>query len=106
MKRLFTSNIESIRLGRITLACLCLLALVGVTGCPNREVHQSATQPFRITINSWIGFAPLYIAQEKGLFAKEGITVELTRIEDTGARKAAMIGDKVDAYGASVDGVA
>jgi NitT/TauT family transport system substrate-binding protein len=40
------------------------------------------------------------------LFETEGVKVELIRIEDTGARKSSMIADRVDAYGASVDGVA
>jgi NitT/TauT family transport system substrate-binding protein len=78
----------------------CFVVLMACSG------GNRAGEPFRITINSWIGFAPLYVAQEKGIFDREGVRVELVRIEDTGARKSSMISNRVDAYGASVDGIA
>src|SRR5918912_2663338 len=95
----------------VIVCCFTLL----LSGCQNNGNTNSGnsnsgpgqpSEPFRVTINSWIGFAPLYIAQEKGLFDKNGVKVELVRIEDTGARKSSMVANKVDAYGASVDGVA
>lgn len=83
---------------------LALSLCVVASDC--RPSSTTSSKPFRITINSWIGFAPLYVAQERGIFDKEGVKVELIRIEDTGARKSSMLANKVDAYGASVDGVA
>jgi NitT/TauT family transport system substrate-binding protein len=96
---------------------LILIALLLFSaGCQNplsgnisSDKNKSSTQssePFKITINSWIGFAPLYIAQEKGIFDQHGVKVDIIRIEDTGTRKSSMIAGQVDAYGASVDGVA
>jgi hypothetical protein len=40
--------------------------------------------------------APFYIAQEKGLFDKQGIKVELVKIEDFGARRAALSSGKLE----------
>jgi NitT/TauT family transport system substrate-binding protein len=100
----FDFRSEQLRPLRILIS-IALLSL-SVVGSNCRHTNTGSAQPFKITINSWIGFAPLYIAQERGLFEKEGIKVELVRIEDTGARKSAMIANQVDAYGASVDGVA
>src|SRR6266516_2509267 len=60
-------------------------------------------QTLRISINSWIGWAPLFLAQDKGIFEKDGVKVELSRIEDTGARKSTMISGRVDGYATSVD---
>jgi uncharacterized DUF497 family protein len=34
-------------------------------------------KPLRIGYNIWVGFGPLFVAQEKGLFAEEGLEVEL-----------------------------
>ncbi len=85
-----------------------------VVGCskPSSEAtsptgaHQAAqaASPLRITINSWIGWAPLYLAKERGLFG--ALDVEIIRVEDTGARKATMISGEVDGYASSVDNFA
>src|SRR6185295_9408811 len=56
------------------------------------------------TINSWVGWAPLYLAQAKNLFGTSKL--ELIRVEETGARKSTMIAGQVDGYGSSVDNFA
>jgi NitT/TauT family transport system substrate-binding protein len=71
-------------------------------------IYTSQQQPVKearltVSLNSWIGWAPLYLAQEKGIFQKDGVAVELTRIEDTGARKTTMISGRVDGYATSLD---
>lgn len=82
---------------------LALAAIaVSVAGC-SRQPRQ-ATQPFRITINTWVGFAPLYLAKEKGLFEQQGLKqVEIVRIDDAGARKASMKAGRIEGYASSVD---
>lgn len=63
-----------------------------------------STEPrLTVSLNSWIGWAPLYLAQDKGIFKKDGVSVDLVRIEDTGARKDTMISGKVDGYATSLD---
>ena len=57
-----------------------------------------------ITINSWIGWAPLYLAVEKGLLKKTNL--KITRVEDTASRKSTMIAGHVDGYASSVDNFA
>ena len=39
-------------------------------------------EPLRIFYFIWVGYGPLFVAQEKGFFAKEGVEVELINIED------------------------
>src|SRR5262249_29847872 len=56
------------------------------------------------TINSWVGWAPLYLAKAKGLLGSADL--QLTRVEDTGARKATMTEGHVDGYASSVDNFA
>src|SRR5579864_2684839 len=73
-----------------------------VLSCKSRQ-SQTEQPHLTISLNSWIGWAPLYLAQEKGIFKKDGVSVDLTRIEDTGARKATMIAGKVDGYATSLD---
>jgi NMT1-like family len=37
-------------------------------------------EPLRIGYNIWVGFGPLFVAREKGFFAKEGVEVELVNM--------------------------
>jgi NitT/TauT family transport system substrate-binding protein len=54
-------------------------------------------EPFRISYFVWPGNGPFFVAKEKGLFAKEGIEVELVNIEDHAAIFAALDADQVQA---------
>jgi len=44
----------------------------------------------RITLNTWPGFAPLYLARDKGFFKKRGVEVEFVRLEVTRELYAAL----------------
>lgn len=51
-----------------------LLCLAGVASC-----WRPAVTPFKVGTNHWIGYEPLYVAQEKGFYREQSIKVlELT----------------------------
>jgi NitT/TauT family transport system substrate-binding protein len=56
-----------------------LAALLATAG---GQVAQA--EPLRLSYFVWPGFGPLFIAQEKGFFARAGVEVELINIEDHG----------------------
>jgi len=56
-------------------------------GCEKKPKEQ---KPFNIAIASWVGFAPFYIADEKGFFKEEGLNAKVLKIEDQGARRSAF----------------
>lgn len=58
---------------------------------------------FVLGINTWVGFAPFYLAEEKGFFRDEGIDVRITVIEDVAQRKIAMMKGDIDGLGDTVD---
>ncbi len=83
------------------LAMVAIIIVMGeVVGC---QQSTGAAQPIRIGFNTWVGFGPFYIAQEKGFFAKHGLNVELQRIEGTGDRRSAMIAGRLEGMGSTVD---
>jgi NitT/TauT family transport system substrate-binding protein len=97
----------------MTVVALLSVTMIVLGGCGSPSAPDEATapervdggdEPLKITINSWIGWAPLYLAKEKGLYGNVG--VEIIRVEDTGARKSTMISGQVDGYGSSVDNFA
>lgn len=82
-------------MGRRKVASWRLALLYGAVlllGCRQdqdaRGGHAAPKQTFRVATLTWVGYAPIYLAQEKGFF--EGLDVELEKIEDTPARRAAL----------------
>ena len=86
--------------------CLRALLILGLlallSNCGDTTKSQSdgdsapqARQPFKVALLTWVGYAPIYLAKEKGFF--EGIDVDIKLIEDTAARRAAFASGDVDA---------
>jgi NitT/TauT family transport system substrate-binding protein len=63
-------------------------------------------EPLRIFHFTWVGFGPLFVAQEKGFFAKEGIEVSLIRNDDHTAAFAGLAAGHVDAVAGGLQDVA
>jgi NitT/TauT family transport system substrate-binding protein len=95
-------SVKKARILFFTLLGLSLLSLA----CGSSE--QPSAKTFRVATLTWVGYAPIYLAQERGFF--EGIEVQLEKIEDTPARRAALAsGDvqgSVDILDSFVNGAA
>lgn len=87
-------------LGILFLLVVSINLVLVFPGCTDK----TTSKPLKITINSWIGWAPLYLAKEKVF--NEDVQIEIIRVEDTGARKSTMISGEVDGYASSVDNFA
>jgi NitT/TauT family transport system substrate-binding protein len=64
-------------------------------------VTASHAEPLRIAHTVWVGFGPLFIAQEKGFFDREGVEVELIRIEEHTTQYAGLSSGQIDAAAAA-----
>ncbi len=60
-------------------------------------------RPFRVTLVTWPGYGPMYVAMKKGFFADEGLSVTHTVIEDEAGRVAALVSGSVEMGGATLD---
>ncbi len=65
--------------------------------------HAARAEPLRIGYLTWVGFGPLFLAQEKGFFAKQGVQVELIDMAIHEALYAGLYAGQVDAITATVD---
>ena len=45
-----------------------------------QQWQPAGEQPVRIGFNTWVGYGPLYVALDKGLYSKRGLTVALERM--------------------------
>jgi NitT/TauT family transport system substrate-binding protein len=68
-------------------------------------VGSAQAEPLRLRYDIWVGFGPLFVAQEKGFFAKEGVKVELIYIGDHTAQLAALYADQIDALATATQDV-
>lgn len=76
--------------------------LLAATGCGGNTDTQfsgsgetAKNDKVIIGQSSWIGFAPLYIAEEKGFFKKHGADVEIQSIESKTDSKTALAADRI-----------
>ncbi|HYB21581.1 MAG TPA: ABC transporter substrate-binding protein [Thermodesulfobacteriota bacterium] len=62
-----------------------------------------AAEPIKLGMSTWLGYAPLYLAKEKGFFQKRGLEVEIVVIESPADRRVAFAADKIQGFATTVD---
>ncbi|MBI5170674.1 MAG: ABC transporter substrate-binding protein [Candidatus Eisenbacteria bacterium] len=75
-------------------ATVSLLALLLLSAACMRRREE----PLRIAITPWPGHEFLYLAQERGFFAEEGVSVRLVELESQGDSRAAFENGAVDVF--------
>jgi len=80
-----------------------LIASLFIAGCFNKKEEELST--LTVAFNSWVGFAPLYIAEERGYFKDEGLDVKLKLLEDTAEKHASFGSGSIDILATTVDDV-
>ena len=79
-----------LRLGCLAAAILLILG------------SAAQAEPLRIFYFAWVGYGPLFLAQEKGYFAREGVEVELINNEIHAAAFGGLFSGQVDAVAGAV----
>jgi NitT/TauT family transport system substrate-binding protein len=77
--------------------------LVGAALMLASAALPARAEPFEIVHTTWVGYGPLYLAQELGYFKEEGVEVKLTTIEEKSLQMAAVMSGKVAAALGTVD---
>ena len=65
--------------------------------------QMARAEPLRIGHLTWVGLGPLFVAKEKGLFAKEGVEVELINMAIHEAMYAGLFAGQIDVIDATPD---
>lgn len=60
-------------------------------------------KPYRVGYNNWIGFVSLFVAEEKGYFAEEGLAVTKTSFSAPGDGLKPLLSGDLDAHFTTVD---
>lgn len=64
---------------------------------------KKSSEPLKVTLPTWTGYGPLFLAQEKGFFEENGIEVELSIVEGLAERKQALASGKIDGMATALD---
>jgi NitT/TauT family transport system substrate-binding protein len=54
--------------------------------------------PYTVGLVTWIGYAPIYIAKDKGFFDAEGLKVDIRNMDQPGTREAAFSAGMLDFF--------
>lgn len=89
-------------IGVLALVVVGFLAWRGMSSEPSAPSDRTSTtsavsdQPLKLSFHSWIGNGIYFVAQEKGFFTKEGLTVELQQVDDAAVSKQLLSSGQVD----------
>jgi NitT/TauT family transport system substrate-binding protein len=75
----------------------------GITAGGLVSLSSARAETIKIAHSTWVGYGPLYIARDKGLFKKHGVDVELIVMEEPKERFPAMLAGRIDMIASTVD---
>lgn len=81
--------------------CLILVSLC--FPCCNRRPEEADLQRVNIAFQKWVGYGPLYLAQEKGFFKEEGIELVFVDEQLDSARRDAFKQGMLDCEAGTID---
>lgn len=86
-------------------ACTAAFAGCGSSADESASSSSAAADMPKVIIgqSSWLGYAPMYIAQDKGFFKKYGADVEIQPIESKNDSKSALAADRIQGISTTVD---
>lgn len=69
----------------------------------HRRARPTGLTTFTLNVDTWVGYAPFWLAKEKGFFQAEGIDVNIVTMPDVAQRKATMTKGATDGIAETVD---
>lgn len=99
------------KIAALILVMSLFLALAGCGGSEKQPADEKQTgenseklDKVRITLTTWPGYGPLFLARDKGFFKEEGLEdVDISIIQGLAERKQALAGNKVDGMATTLD---
>ncbi len=87
-------------------AIVLIIPVVGLTlaGCSKKltgDVTTGAKLSFKINVDTWLGYAPLYLAKEKGFFGNADVSIDVS--PDVAVRKTGIKSGNFQAIAETVD---
>jgi NitT/TauT family transport system substrate-binding protein len=91
---------------KVTICFSLVVALLVLTSAGGVGAQDAEALSLSIGYSVWVGYAPLFIAQDQGYFAEEGLEVELINVENPGDRFVALAGGQLNGLVSTLDTMA
>lgn len=85
------------------LASFVALLVAGALLTGFGHADKARAETISIAHSTWVGYGPLYIARDKGIFKKNGVDVDLVVMEDPKERFPTLMADKIQMIASTVD---
>ncbi|MCM2532226.1 aliphatic sulfonate ABC transporter substrate-binding protein [Neobacillus pocheonensis] len=90
----------------LVIVCSFML-LLALAACGKDTASSTSdgksSEPLKVTLPTWTGYGPLFLAKEKGFFKKNGVNVDLSIVEGLAERKQALASGKIDGMATALD---
>lgn len=87
---------------KLIFAGLAVFLLASCSSSDSDETNESKTK-MNIAFPTWVGYGPLYVAEEMGYFNDEGLDVNLSIVEGLAERKQALASGTLDGLATAAD---
>ncbi len=77
--------------------------LLGLAVMPALHAKNAVADTVKIAHSTWVGYGPLYIARDEGIFKKNGVDVDLVLMEDPKERFPTLMADRIQMIASTVD---
>ena len=77
--------------------------LLGMSLMQVVDATTARADTVKIAHSTWVGYGPLYIARDRGIFKKNGVDVDLIVMEDPKERFPTLMADKIQMIASTVD---
>src|SRR3954464_1951347 len=77
--------------------------LVGLALMPALPARVAIADTVKVAHSTWVGYGPLYIARDKGIFKKNAVDVDLIVMEDPKERFPTLMADRIQMIASTVD---
>ncbi|RWX81438.1 aliphatic sulfonate ABC transporter substrate-binding protein [Neorhizobium lilium] len=71
--------------------------------CFSASLSAAENKPLGVGMTTWVGYGLLHLANEKGLFKKNGVDVSLITVQDKPSTAAAIATGRLDGWATTVD---
>jgi NitT/TauT family transport system substrate-binding protein len=77
--------------------------MLGLALLPALQAHVARADTVKLALSTWVGYGPLFIARDKGIFKKNGVDVDLVKMEDPKERFPTLMADRIQMIASTVD---
>jgi NitT/TauT family transport system substrate-binding protein len=74
-----------------------------IAACANQQANTGQLKSVKMSIPTWVGYGPIFVADDKDMFKPYGLDVELSIVDDTGSLRSALTARQIQFTATTAD---